>query len=92
MTFPDDVVAAVCRHMNDDHADGSLLICRVLGGRPDAVGAVAVGVDAAGMTFEVDGAPVTVPFASPAPTRADVRVSVVELYERARSGATGAVP
>lgn len=87
MTFPDDVVAAVCRHMNDDHAADALLIVQTLGGRPGARSAVAVGVDAAGMTFEVDGAPVPVPFLAPAPTRPEIRVAVVALYERARAEA-----
>uniref|UniRef100_UPI002594DDC9 DUF2470 domain-containing protein n=1 Tax=uncultured Gordonia sp. TaxID=198437 RepID=UPI002594DDC9 len=43
--FSPDVVAAVLAHMNDDHADDSLLICRALGGRPDAVAARMTGFD-----------------------------------------------
>lgn len=90
-TFPPDVVAAICRHMNDDHAQDSLLICRTLGGRPDATHAQAVGVDRDGMRFRVTAAghddDVTVAFATPAPERAQVRVAVVELYERACAAA-----
>jgi putative heme iron utilization protein len=90
-TFPPDVVAAICRHMNDDHAADSLLICRTLAARPDATHAEAVGVDSEGMRFRVtaDGRPeeLTVPFATPAPERAQVRVAVVELYERACAAA-----
>lgn len=90
-TFPPDVVAAICRHMNDDHAQDSLLICRTLGGRPQATHAEAVDVDSAGMRFRVtsDGEPeeLTVAFATPAAERAQVRVAVVELYERACAAA-----
>jgi hypothetical protein len=86
-TFPPDVVAAICRHMNDDHAADCLLICRTLGGRPGATRAEAVDVDSHGMRFRVttggDEADVPVAFAAPVFERAQVRVAVVELYERA---------
>lgn len=86
--FAAEVVAAICRHMNDDHRADSLLICRTLGGIPDAVDASAVDVDAAGMRFRVSRTTGTaetavVPFATPALERSQVRLAVVELYERA---------
>ena len=94
--FAADVVAAVCRHMNDDHRADSLLICRTLGAIPDAVDAEAVDVDSTAMHFQVtrsDGTTdsTAVPFATPALERPQVRIAVVELYERA-CAAAGIVP
>jgi predicted RNA polymerase sigma factor len=94
--FAPEVVQAICRHMNDDHRADSLLICRTLGGAPDAVEATAVDVDGAAMRFQVARADGTVesaevPFASPALERSHVRLAVVELYERA-CAAAGIVP
>ncbi|WP_260681730.1 DUF2470 domain-containing protein [Gordonia rubripertincta] len=43
--FPEDVVVGVFAHMNGDHADDSLVICRALGDRPDATAAVMTGFD-----------------------------------------------
>lgn len=82
--------------MNNDHRDDSLLICRTLGEVPDAVDATAVDVDPAGMRFDAsraDGTTVTakVSFATPALERPQVRVAVVELYERA-CAAAGVTP
>lgn len=87
-----DVVAAVCRHMNDDHRADALLICRELAGCRDAVDAETVGVDGAALHLrvrQVDGTvtAVSVPFAVPVHERADVRRAVVELHERARLAA-----
>ena len=85
--FPDDVVAAVCRHMDDDHADDALLIVRRLGGRPDATSARTTSVDGLGIDFLArtpEGElPVRVPFAEPARERADLRLAVVALHRRA---------
>lgn len=90
--FPPDVVAAVCRHMDDDHAAEALLICRTLGGVPDATGVAARDVDRTAISF-VAATPhgervVRVPFGRPVAERADLRHAVVELYERARSSAS----
>ncbi|MDF5751769.1 DUF2470 domain-containing protein [Spongiactinospora sp. TRM90649] len=85
--FSDDVVAAVTRHMNDDHGDDALLICRSLGGRPEATAARTTGVDSGGMDFAavVDGAEVAVrvPFAAPITERAQIRLEVVRMYREA---------
>lgn len=93
--FAPDVVDAVRRHMNDDHADDALLICRALGGVPDAERVETSGLDSAAMHFTawVGGAPqqVSVPFASPVHERPQVRLAVVELYERA-CAAAGVAP
>ncbi len=85
--FGQDVIAAVCRHMNEDHSNDSLLICRMLGGMPRATEARAVSVDAQAMHFTatVAGVPtrVAVRFAEPVSERPQIRLAVVELYERA---------
>ncbi|MDG4830881.1 DUF2470 domain-containing protein [Solwaraspora sp. WMMD1047] len=85
--FTPDVVAAISRHMNDDHAADSLLICRALGGRPDATAARMTGMDATGIDFTVTvpagAVPVRVPFAHRLTERGEVRREVVRLYRRA---------
>lgn len=83
-----EAVAAICRHMNDDHREDGLLICQHVAGVQDAVDAEAVDVDAERMFFVVrraDGTStrVSVEFARPVTERAQVRTAVVELYERA---------
>lgn len=90
--FDPDVVAAVCRHMNEDHADDGLLICRSLAGSAEAVAARAVDVDATGMRFAVtepDGSSrdVVVPFDEPVSERPQIRLAVVALYEKACAAA-----
>ncbi|MEU4383412.1 DUF2470 domain-containing protein [Micromonospora echinofusca] len=85
--FGADVVAAVCRHMNDDHAADSLLICRALGGHPAAIRARATGLDDGGMEFAVTvddvEVPVRVPFAQRLTERAQIRQEVVRMYREA---------
>lgn len=86
--FTPDVVAQIMRHMNDDHAADSLLICRRLGGVPDATRARMSGMDATGIDFEaiVDGAPrqVRIPFGQRLSERAQVRVEVTRLFHEAK--------
>jgi putative heme iron utilization protein len=83
-TFGPEVIAAVTRHMNDDHAEDSLLICRALGGQPAATAALMTGLDADGIDFTatVAGAPipVRVPFATRLTQRAQIRHEVVRMY------------
>ncbi|MBD0863638.1 DUF2470 domain-containing protein [Gordonia sp. zg691] len=91
-SFPEDVVAAVLAHMNDDHADDSLLICRMLGERPDATAAVMTGFDHEAAMFEatVPGGvvPIRIGWGRPVRDRGDVRVAVVAMFRAAqeRSG------
>ncbi len=91
MELPDDAVAAICRHMDEDHPDDALLICRTLGGTPAATRARTVGVDGSGLVFEADveGGRVRVPvaFAEPVTSRPQVRAAVVALHDRARAAA-----
>ena len=85
--FPPEVVAAVSRHMNDDHAGDALLICRTLGGRPDATAARTTGLDADGIDFAVTvggiEVPVRIPFARRLTERAQIRREVVRMYQEA---------
>jgi len=82
-----DVVVAIRRHMNEDHAEDSLLICRALGGVPDATAAEMVGMDAEGIDFAatVDGqsTAVRVAWSGRIVDRAQVRPEVVRLYHEA---------
>lgn len=92
MTFELDATAqrAIVDHLNDDHPEDTLLLCRTLGGEPTAERAWAHGVDVDGLDLraEVDGTEVAVrlPFAERITERAQVRAEVVRLYERATSG------
>lgn len=86
MTFPDDVVAAVLHHMNDDHHEDNQLIARAFG-HPDATSAVMVGVDgvAGYWSYEVGGSPkdLTVPWSAPISERVEIRREVVVVYRAA---------
>jgi len=85
--FTAEVVAQVARHMNDDHAADSLLICRSLGGTPQATAARMTGLDADGIEFAATVAgvevPVRVPFAYRLTERVQVRHEVVRMYQEA---------
>jgi putative heme iron utilization protein len=85
--FSPEVIAAVTRHMNVDHADDSLLICRALGGQPEATSATMTGMDADGIDFAVvvggREVPARVPWAAPVTERAQVRAEVVRMYHDA---------
>ena len=87
MTFTPDVVAAVCRHMNDDHPADSLLICRTLGGHPEATAARMTGLDTSGADFEVTLAGgverVRLAWNSELTQRPQIRAEVVRMYEEA---------
>ncbi len=79
-----EVVAAVARHMNDDHAADNIVICQVAGGRPDTTAAVMTGLDPDGIDFTAttpDGeVAVRVPFGRRLAERAEVRTEVARLY------------
>ncbi|RNL86639.1 DUF2470 domain-containing protein [Halostreptopolyspora alba] len=80
--------------MNDDHAEETLLICRVLGGYPNATAARMTGVDQAGGDYvaTVGGVetPLRIPWASPVTERPQIRREVVRMYQEAcaRGGVT----
>ena len=85
--FSPEVVAAVARHMNDDHADDNVVICQGLGREPGTTVATMTGMGPDGIEFAatVDGAevPVVVPWAEPVTERAQVRLEVVRMHREA---------
>jgi heme iron utilization protein len=80
--------AGIVEHMNADHGDSLVLMARVLGGRPDATGAVMTAVDRYGFDVVVSGttgrAALRLGFDAPASTPAAVRPAMIRLVERAR--------
>jgi hypothetical protein len=85
--FTPEAVAAIRTHMNTDHADDNLVICRAHGA-PHARRAELRAVDASGLTFTATTGDRTVevhvPWPSPVTSRAQVRTEVVRVYEQAR--------
>lgn len=94
--FAPEVVAAVSRHMNEDHADDALLICRTLGGQPAATQARTTGLDADGIEFAavVAGAEILVriPFSQRLTERPQIRQEVARMYRDAHRQQRGPVP
>jgi len=82
-----DVIGAIARHMNDDHAADSLLIVQQLGGRADASAAKLRTLDGNGIVFDVtlpEGtAEVRVPWYEEITERGQVRLEVVRMYQDA---------
>jgi putative heme iron utilization protein len=85
--FTPEVTAQIARHMNEDHAADNVLICRALGGQPDATEARVSELDADGMTFvaTVEGRPVPVriPFSTRLTERRQVRAEVIRMHAQA---------
>jgi putative heme iron utilization protein len=85
LAFAPEESAAILAHMNGDHGADAVLMCRALGGLPDAESARVTGVDRAGMDFEavVSGAPVAtrIAWGRTLTARAEVRGEVVRLYQ-----------
>jgi hypothetical protein len=86
--FSADVVAAIARHMNDDHAADNVTICRGLGGQPACTAATMTGMTPDGIVFTAtvdtddgeDQVEVVVPWAEPITERAQVRTEVVRMH------------
>ena len=80
--------AGIVGHMNDDHADALVLVCRHQGGRPDTVQATMTGVDRYGfevMTSGPGGASrVRLGFPRPVSTSDEVRSTLVAMVRDAR--------
>ena len=89
--FSPEVIAAVARHMNDDHAADNLLICQVLGHLPTATAATMTRMDVDGIVFTVvvdkGERDVRIPWETTPQARADVRTEVVRMHDRARGAA-----
>jgi hypothetical protein len=85
-TFPDDIVAAVLHHMNDDHPDDCLLIARAFG-HPDATASTMSTLDGHGGTWVYtvndEQRDVVVPWTAEISERAEIRREIVVLYDRA---------
>ncbi|BDI24162.1 DUF2470 domain-containing protein [Herbiconiux sp. L3-i23] len=85
-TFPDDVVTAVLRHMNDDHNDDSLVIVRA-NGAPDASRARMTRIDGEAGTWVVTTPKgereLRVAWSTPITKRAEIRREIVLLHEEA---------
>ncbi|GAA2796821.1 DUF2470 domain-containing protein [Saccharopolyspora taberi] len=85
--FDQQVVDAVVRHMNEDHAADSLLIVRALGGLPEATSATATGVDGEAISFDAQagegGVEVRIPWSRPLTERAEIRAEVVRMHREA---------
>lgn len=92
--FAEDVIAAITRHMNHDHAADTLVICRGEGGRPEATEARMVGFDGDGgdFTVVVDGIeePLRIPWERSLSERAEVRPEIVRLYRSSAALLQGA--
>ncbi len=92
--FPDEVVEAVCAHMNGDHQDDNLTIVRAFG-TPEATSATMTGLDSEGGTWLAacpDGdreVRVGWPIGRIS-ERAEIRHQVVALHELCLRGARGA--
>ncbi len=82
-----EVVAAVKRHMNDDHRDDALRIVQGLGARPDATEASMADLTSEGAVFEAAAGDrrdhVTVPWARPIAERMDIRLDIVRMHDEA---------
>lgn len=85
--FSPEVVAAIARHMNDDHVEDNVTICRGLGGQPGTTAATMTGMTPDGIEFAatVDGTatPVVIPWSEPITERAQVRMEVVRMHTEA---------
>jgi putative heme iron utilization protein len=90
--FAAATVAAIVTHMNDDHAEDGLRICRWLGGVPDAVRVTLLGIDPAGARFRAVAADGTatdavVPWDVVPSTRRQVREEFVRMTRAAEAAA-----
>lgn len=98
--FSVEVVEAIARHMNDDHAEDNVTICRGLGGQPGTMQATMTGMTPEGIVFAAtvegeegatDQVEVVVPWSEPITERAQVRMEVVRMHTEA-SEALGLAP
>lgn len=85
-TFEADIVAAVLRHMNEDHPEDNLLIARAFGSK-DAWAATMIGLDGDGGSWAYligdDERELTVPWSGAITERAEIRREIVVLYDAA---------
>lgn len=93
--FGPDVVAAVAKHMNEDHTEDSLMIVKTLGDTPDATAAELFHLDGAGVDFKVtvgdEERAVRVPFSRPLTERPAIREELTRMSTEA-AAALGIAP
>lgn len=94
--FSPEVVAAIARHMNDDHADDNVTIVRGLAGVANATAATMTTMTPEGIVFAVsdgEGATteVVVAWSEPITERTQVRSEVVRMHTEA-AAALGKAP
>lgn len=80
----DDIVTAVTAHMNDDHTDDNVVICRGVGGHPSVTAATMTGLDleAIELTGDTPTGSVTIriPFSAPIVDRAQIRTEIAQMF------------
>jgi hypothetical protein len=85
-TFAPDVVAAICRHMNDDHPDDCVRMVHGLGG-VEASSVTMTGLDEVSAFFTATTpagpVPVVLPWSHRLTERREVRTEVVAMHEQA---------
>lgn len=86
--FDPEIVLAVLRHMNEDHAHDSLLIVRTLGGQPSATAVVLTSIDPDGAAFKAvlptgDSIDVLLGWADPIRDRPQFRGEFARWYQEA---------
>lgn len=76
-----DVVEAVCRHLNEDHAaDVAVMI------QQPGVSAQVVGLDESALYVQAGRERIALPWPGPLTSRADIRTYVVEMHSQALRG------
>ncbi|MEU6858437.1 biliverdin-producing heme oxygenase [Glycomyces sp. NPDC046736] len=87
--FSPKVVAAICHHMNTDHAADTLVICQGEGGQAEAESARMTGFDGTGADFLAsvggEAVPVRITWAAPLSERAEVRPEIVRIFTESKA-------
>ncbi len=90
------VAAGIVGHMNDDHADALVLVCRHQGGRPDTVQATMTGVDRYGFELTASSPAgagrLRLGFPRPVTTSEEVRSALVAMVRQAHRLSAEAPP
>jgi hypothetical protein len=86
--FDDTVIEAITRHMNHDHTDDTLVICRGVGGHSTATAARMETFDGSGAEFTTTvggvATPLRIAWSTPLTERAQVRPEIVRMYHESR--------
>lgn len=86
--FQDTVIAAITKHMNEDHHADTLVICQGVGGHTSATAARMDTFDGTGAEFTttVNGVetPLRIAWSRALSERAEVRPEIVRIYHESR--------